>query len=301
MYDNFKTTLKGTGLKIAHINCCGIWSLCSFDILGITESHLNDKITDEEIHIEGYKFFRRDRQHKAGGCLVYYKEHLNVIPKLELTTESTEALWLEMINSQGLLIGKVYLAPDNNAFYNDFKRILEQLWLKRKNMLITGDFNSDLLKTNKDRDYQGKKLVNITRSFGLTNVIKDPTRISKTSETLLDLIIVTNEPKIRKAGTLDPALSDHKLIYAIVQLKRRKERPVIKIAKNYKNVDKNKFELALQNVPWWICNVFDDLDYVQNTWELLYKDRAKEFITDKVHYHGLILQLGSSRTRDLNS
>ena len=81
MYDNFKTTLKGTGLKIAYIYWCGIRSklteivllleVCSFDILGITESHLNDKVTDEEIDIEGYKFFRRDRQHKAGGgCLV---------------------------------------------------------------------------------------------------------------------------------------------------------------------------------------------------------------------------------------
>ena len=60
MYDNFKTALvERYGTYIGHINCCGIRSklteivllleACSFYILGITESHLNDKITDEEI------------------------------------------------------------------------------------------------------------------------------------------------------------------------------------------------------------------------------------------------------------
>ena len=84
MYDNFRTTLKGKRVKIAHINCRGVRSkltdiilllkTCSIDILGITETHLNEKIADDEIYIEGYRFFRQDRQHKErGGCLFYYK------------------------------------------------------------------------------------------------------------------------------------------------------------------------------------------------------------------------------------
>ena len=65
MYNNFRTTLKGKGVKIAHINCRGVRSklteiilllkTCSIDILGITETHLNEKITDDEIYIEGYR------------------------------------------------------------------------------------------------------------------------------------------------------------------------------------------------------------------------------------------------------
>jgi hypothetical protein len=235
MYDSFRTTLKGKGVKITHINCCGVRSklteiilllkTCSIDILGITESHLNEKITDDEIYIEGYRFFRQDRQHKAGGgCLVYYKENLNVILKPEFMVNNIEALWMEItINSQRLLIGNVYRAPDNNEFYNEFKRILERLWLKRNNMLIMGDFNSDLLKTNKDKCHQGKKLEHIIKSFGLTNVIKEPTRIANSSATLLDLILVSNESKITKAGTIDPAISDHKMIFAIVNLIRKRE------------------------------------------------------------------------------
>ncbi|CAB4014145.1 Hypothetical predicted protein [Paramuricea clavata] len=102
--------------------------------------------------------------------------------------------------------------------------------------------------------------------------LKEPTRVANSSATLLDLILVSNKSKIIKAGTLDPAISDHKMIYAIVNLIKKREHPIIKTVKNYKHVDKRKFKSALQNVPWWVCDIFDDLDDVQNAWELLYKD-----------------------------
>jgi exonuclease III len=99
--------------------------------------------------------------------LVYYKENLNVIPKPEIMVNNIEALWLEItITSQRLLIGNVYRPPDKNEFYNEFNRILEQLWLKRNNMLIMGDFNSDLLKTNKDKSQHGRKLQRIIKTYG---------------------------------------------------------------------------------------------------------------------------------------
>ena len=72
------------------------------------------------------------------------------------------------------------------------------------------------------------------------------------------------DSKCIKVGILNPALSDHKLIYEIVDLIRSGERSIIKIVKNYKNLDKNKLGLTLQNAPLWICNTFHDLDDVQN-------------------------------------
>ena len=42
-------------------------------ILGVTESHLSNNISDTEITIDGYKLYRKDRQsnHRGGGVLVY--------------------------------------------------------------------------------------------------------------------------------------------------------------------------------------------------------------------------------------
>ena len=160
------------------------------DFWRITESHLCDEILDENTYIDNYRFLRQDRQNKSGGgCLIYYKENLNVIPKPELTVGTIESIWFELIiNSQRLLIGNVYRAPDNYEFYNHFKTDLERIWLKRNNILIMGDFNADFSKTsmNNAENYHGRKLQAITKSFGLINVITEPTRIAENSETLLD-------------------------------------------------------------------------------------------------------------------
>ena len=145
------------------------------DFWRITESHLCDEILDENTYIDNYRFLRQDRQNKSGGgCLICYKENLNVIPKPELTVRTIESIWFELIiNSQRLLIGNVYRAPDNYEFYNHFKTDLERIWLKRNNILIMGDFNADFSKTsmNNAENYHGRKLQAITKSFGLINVI----------------------------------------------------------------------------------------------------------------------------------
>ena len=54
----------------------------------MTETHLTNKIADEELSIQGYDFQRCDRKQKlGGGCLVYYKENLTVIPKSDIVKD----------------------------------------------------------------------------------------------------------------------------------------------------------------------------------------------------------------------
>ena len=57
-----------------------------------------------------------------------------------------------------------------------------------------GDLNSDLsFKRNKDAEsHFGKRLLRILRSYGMKCIIKEPTRISDTAQTLIDLIIVSH-------------------------------------------------------------------------------------------------------------
>ena len=130
--------------------------------LGITESHLNEKNKDSEITISGYDMRRCDRTHKrGGGCIVYFREDLNVLPREDLRDRNLEATWVEVIQkSQRVLIGTVYRAPDDNKFYEHFEEFISRVWSKRKNIIIMGDFNSDLLHKNEQTDLgvQGKKI-----------------------------------------------------------------------------------------------------------------------------------------------
>ena len=141
-------------------------------------------VKDEEVNITNYHMLRLDRKNKGGGgCLIYYGENINVIPKPKFEVADLEAIWIEVIiNSQQLLIGNVYRPPDDSDFHSRFKVASDKIWLRRNNILVIGDINSDLLK-NDIKD--GKKLQVIMNSLGLKNVIRKPTRIDHTSQTLI--------------------------------------------------------------------------------------------------------------------
>lgn len=79
--------LGDRNLKIAHLDINGllnklpevqnILDQASFDILGISETHLREDIPDEWITINGYSFVRRDRDSgPGGGVLIYFRANL---------------------------------------------------------------------------------------------------------------------------------------------------------------------------------------------------------------------------------
>eukprot|EP00112_Aurelia_sp_Birch-Aquarium-sp1_P020436 Seg527.9 transcript_id=Seg527.9/GoldUCD/mRNA.D3Y31 product="Retrovirus-related Pol polyprotein from type-1 retrotransposable element R1" pseudo=true protein_id=Seg527.9/GoldUCD/D3Y31 len=231
IFAGLNTQMSIQGLRVAHINCRSLLGkfseiqmllqTCKIDVLGITESHLNERIIDNEIAISGYDMRRCDRTHKkGGGYVVYFREDLNVLPREDLRDRNLEGTWVEVIQkSQRVLIGTVYRAPDDSKFYENVDGFISKVWSKRKNIIIMGDFNSDLLHRNKQTDLgvQGKKLQRILNRHGLKNVIKAPTRIDKSSETLLNLIITGDSSKILKAGTEELSISDHKIVKAKVR------------------------------------------------------------------------------------
>ena len=55
-----------------------LMQLCRFDILAITETHLDKKISNQQLEIDNYKIVRRDRNigTVGGGCLVYIGNHI---------------------------------------------------------------------------------------------------------------------------------------------------------------------------------------------------------------------------------
>ena len=75
-----------------------------------------------------------------------------------------------------------------NNFSEVFEEQLTNVVKTNKEIIILGDFNIDYNKTD-NRDF--KSLLNI---FGLNQVITEPTRTTKTSSTLIDLIM-TNRPE----------------------------------------------------------------------------------------------------------
>ena len=58
-----------------------------------------------------------------------------------------------------------------------------------------------------------KKYVEFLRTYGLTQIIKEPTRVTDKTATLLDHILINTPVKITQSGVLPKAISDHDIIY----------------------------------------------------------------------------------------
>ena len=78
------------------------------------------------------------------------------------------------------------------------------------------DFNADLLNPNKPTK-DGRNLLDLIEIFGLDCLITKATRKTKTSETLLDLILTSNKKKTLVSDVVDTQISDHSLVFTILR------------------------------------------------------------------------------------
>jgi hypothetical protein len=77
--------------------------------------------------------------------------------------------------------------------------------------VLSGDININFLNT---RSQELRKFVNVMNSFYLHQVISEPTRITENSESLIDVICLSNSLSCTHGGTLDMiGCTDHVLVF----------------------------------------------------------------------------------------
>ena len=92
-----------------------------------------------------------------------------------------------------------------------------------KPIYILGDLNCNLLNSS---DPASQALVNFCTSFNLSQMITQPTRVTESSATLIDVILTSHENLIIDTKVMPSSISDHDLIYAVLKLKRQRPKPV---------------------------------------------------------------------------
>ena len=83
-------------------------------------------------------------------------------------------------------------------------------------------------------------------------MIKTSTRITRTSESLIDIMITKSKEKVIETDVVHCGISDHSLVYGIykIHVKKEKELHRIKIVKEYSKVNFDELKLELEQVPW---------------------------------------------------
>ena len=129
--------LKSThGLKIAHLNTRSLRSAKkdkisqirlllsdhSIDIFAISETWWTAEISNDEVNIDGYSLYRKDREHPAGGVALYVKSSIPHEFSSELTEKSNiEAVWVKIMvnNVSPFIVCSFYRKPSADKKYFD--------------------------------------------------------------------------------------------------------------------------------------------------------------------------------------
>ena len=89
--------------------------------------------------------------------------------------------------------------------------------LVKSDVIILGNLNTNMMSNSKLPKNDKHELLNFSGTFDLTQLIKEPTRITDTSRTLIDLIFVNNDHRVVKSGVIPVLLSDHYLVFCILK------------------------------------------------------------------------------------
>ena len=236
-------------------------------IIFISETKIDGSYPNDQFNLPGYYMYRRDRKKGGGGLLAYLH---STIPSKELklpkTYKTFEALAVEVrLGNLDMLFIGIYRPPKVKQVNHQYFVAVEEelndicMWasLKKQAIVITGDLNMDRLRPDR---IEGKVLLDLEEVHDLQCLITKPTRVTPTSETLLD-VILTNKPQLfKQCGAINPEISDHHLIYGIIAQSIYQHRRKTVSFRSLKNVDKDLLHNDLLIAPWCVGEIFDSPD-----------------------------------------
>ena len=201
----------------------------NFNIITFCETWMDTNL-ESLISFDGYSAVYRHKNNikEGGGIAAFIKSHINfkVRDDLNFTDEvldKFDGLFVELVTTkkaQNIILCILYRSPSYNSIPEFTTHLLHKIDLihkEGKSILITGDTNIDLLK------YQSYPN---TTSFLDNMIVKNlipkitkPTRVTKTSSTLIDHIFTNIENTHCIAGTLLTNISDHYSNFISVETK----------------------------------------------------------------------------------
>lgn len=261
-----------SGIKVAHTNINGIrhkidsvgTELTEYDIICIAETKLNSTYETSKLELDGFKEpYRKDRDiNNGGGLLIYVKNNIHSIRRIDLEDQYCENIWLEIRSlHKKFLVGLYYRPPNSSSEYWDaFESNIELVSDLNCDLLVLGDFNQDMHQTNSNNH-----LKQIMSKFNLTNLINEPTRITSTSKTCIDLILTNHKSIINTYEVLAPFHSDHCTVTAEVTFKTYKTLSYKKTLWKYEQADLESIKNKLETTDWSFINTLDNMNIINET------------------------------------
>ena len=116
--------------------------------------------------------------------------------------------------SKSILVSTWYRPPDSPvSYFTEFEKMIGPFDTENLEYFLLGDLNVDLKQSVKS-SYRDK-LNEIFYFYGIRPLINEPTRITETSSSLIDLCLTNSASTVVDSGVLYLSISDHSLIYMV--------------------------------------------------------------------------------------
>ena len=165
------------------------------------------------------------------------------------------------------------LSPSD--WLNSLENLLGYLTVYWDGMLmLTGDINIDMLRPS---DHLTKRYQGILDMFELTQIVKRPTRVTRTSKTLIDHFITNHPQKVTNTGIIPCSIvSDHDAIYACVNVRLPRFQPPYKFIRDIRNFKEDVFKEDFSTLPLSVISYSDDPDEQLETLNTLVSELSRE-------------------------
>ena len=261
---------KKQALNIKHINARSLLSCLDevklliksskLDILCVSETWLLSSMPSRFVDIDGFTIYRCDEGNGGGACIYVRNELTAVQLHLGLTySKDIQDIWLRVQSRKfpSVIVGTMYRHPKGHVdSYEYISNSLQKESLYNKPIFLFGDLNDDLLIPN-------AKLQKLIKDVHFHQIINEPTRITPTSRTLLD-VIITNKVDIVLSSVVSSCnFSDHDMIFAEINIEKPPKQIEIKTFRSLKNYSSEAFCNELIKYTALLNNLLDTDDINQ--------------------------------------
>ena len=234
----------------------------NFSVICLTETWANDENgcieTNSNFHLPGYACVSQNRSNKKGGgicAFIHTSIQYNLRTEISACNNDNENLVIEiqMPKTKNILLNITYRPPSGEvqSFIKYLESFFEMRYQENKKIYFIGDFNLDSLKYNESNNI--KSVFDIFIRNSIIPLITKPTRVTQTSETIIDHIF-TNDFSSQNllSGVITTDISDHFPIFIVnKEVKSDKASNKIEVMKrNLSQSNVNKFITSLQSTDW---------------------------------------------------
>ena len=202
---------------------------------------------------------------------------------LNINSDEIECLCIEILNkySKSLILNLSYRPPqsDTTLFEKNLQDLLSKNDICKKEILIKGDFNINLL------DYENNKkvqpFVNLMFRCGMVPAINKPTHVTRYSATAIDPIITISIINTEiKSAIIKAGISDHFPIIFVakvnVDVSIRTEQYILK--RNICDQSIKKFKQKWRDVIWDDIKITDSVNHSYNRFLQIFLSLYNEYL-----------------------